>query len=958
MSATRSRVPFSPGGDLRPSGLDTRMETVDDTFREQRQELQVSLQEGWEAARRRFRELTNADLTAFRDGKEGVLANMEGLMSAGDRDIKKHQNHMAVVGKVLNCVEFVGGVAAQGASLVFGQANMCFSAIEMLINVPRMYKNLVDSLQELFEQVNEFFPKLKIFQRTDYNLGLDSALVHKLNEILISLVDLCGVAIKVRKHKALTIVKILFLKDDRVKSALTDFRNKIDQLDSLTTPVTLEKILEMRNLSLEQSRRLARIEVTGVETNENVKEVRTDVKEMSSGVKELLYFNIEGRNLREDQQKIEKIERALFVSKEAVAQSLRTLELCHESMLPGTIEILAEQECLQAKRRSRRPKPLWMNGDRGTGRTYYLAGLVQAISQRMPPFFTSESKAIWAYHTFGDRGISEGGKQSSPFRTALSLMACQIARQSSAYTRLLQKDLDDIHKAKDIKELLAKLRFRDLLQQENCELFLIFDGLDDLRGDLSKELNDVLELANLSGVWDEKRISTSCPQIVLVAKNETINMTSGLKYGRFEIISAETMNARLLEEFIEDQVEILREDSQKFLRRILISKVLATCDDSFIIAHQKLEIVRNAVVNDLDFDELLKQLETDGGPTISSQGERVLDEIFRRLSPSLRDQLKEILYWCHCGEFSVTTDLLECSLFLQRRKRPLESLKARIRRLFGGVVNVSNDNYVTISDRDVRVYVAQAMRSITSEAAKMRQSLAPKVQHTQDDSIRKLLHALGTSISTGDFSSIPDLSILQEGYEKPVFSSVDGHWLIAVRCLQALNDDRIRDHMQPLIAYAGGYLPEHLSVLADSIGQLEPYQRRALGQALTNFLSDVDCIEAAMEKADFYPYAWTSRLKVEAIGTILAYETIQDELEPRDRRMANRLITWKDPDSLPFLESLALAAGSLWLDEAKKTKWGPGSLYAIVSNYLGVVSTPTALSIILLNWLSRLATEF
>lgn len=929
MSATRSKPPPLSIGEGRPTRINTRVE--DDSFEAEKKELKGSLEAGWIAARERFQELTGDDLNAFRDGKVGVLNRIEGLMSAGDRDIKKHQNHMATVEKVLNCVEFVGSVAAQGVSIVFSQASLCFSAIEMLINVPKMYKHLVDGLQELFSNINEFFPKLKIFQRTDYKLGLDSALVQKLNEILIALVDTCAVAIKVRKHKMIAVAKILFLKDDKIQDAITGFKNKIAQLDSLTAPVTLEKILETRNISLDSNRRLIGIEATGRETSENVKEVRMDVKEMSTGVKELLYLNAEGRNLKADQEKIEKIDKALFVTKEAVAESLRTLESCHETMLEGTVKVLGQQSCFDPERSPYRPIPILLEGNRGTGRTYYLAGLVKAVSLKIHPIFTGDSKPIWAYYSFSDRNLNEATKQSLPFRKALGLMACQIARQSSAYTRLLQKDIDNISQAKDVKEFLSKLRFQDLLEQENCSLYLIFDGLDHLRGDLTG-LDDVLELTSYSVT------ARSWPQIVLAAEDNTFR---NVKLMNYNTIRTKYMNSSLLREFIEDRTTILQEESEKDERRRLVDKLLLVADSKFDVAQQKLDVVDKAVADDLDFSELLDRLSDAGSFFVTSQADQMLDAIFRDLSPNIRGQLKEILYWCSYGETAVKTDLLSSSLFLETRKKPLGTLEAKIRRNFGSILSVDNEKFVNITNSEIARHLRWLPRSTAAiELQKNRRDESSTSRQESGDSAQKILKAIAESISTGDFSSIQDMQIGQADlYQQPVFTSIEAHWTIACRCLQALNDDENRKEMQSLVQYAADELPEHLYCLDEGLGYLTVEQQRAIGQALVEFLSNAERVEAVMATTIFRSYAWFSnRMNIQAIGNILNNGKLKYELKASDRRTANRLVSCDDPDSIPFLEVFAIAAANLLFDEKKEADSSASNLFAVIRRYLGLVS--------------------
>lgn len=77
------------------------------------------------------------------NGKQGVLARWKKRYDSDAGD-KSSEDMLNILDKVLNGVELVGAFAAQGVSMVFSPAGMCFNAIGFLIDFPRQIKKVYD----------------------------------------------------------------------------------------------------------------------------------------------------------------------------------------------------------------------------------------------------------------------------------------------------------------------------------------------------------------------------------------------------------------------------------------------------------------------------------------------------------------------------------------------------------------------------------------------------------------------------------------------------------------------------------------------------------------------------------------------------------------------------------------------------------------------------------------------
>jgi hypothetical protein len=149
----------------------------------------------WQDAENDFRQMTRKNLRADPEKRlEDVLQELERKYQPETPEGRSTKAKISeTIGKVLSCVQLLGGLAAQGASIVFGPATLCFNAISFLIDVPGKIASVYEGVGNLFEEISHFLVLFRIYG--NYT-KLDPDLRDGTHKLMVSLVRICGLSIK------------------------------------------------------------------------------------------------------------------------------------------------------------------------------------------------------------------------------------------------------------------------------------------------------------------------------------------------------------------------------------------------------------------------------------------------------------------------------------------------------------------------------------------------------------------------------------------------------------------------------------------------------------------------------------------------------------------------------------------------------------------------------------------
>ena len=894
----------------------------------------VSLEQGWKQAAARFKEKTNKDLGDFKKGSlDGVLGTLRKKYADDNKDTKKQDELYASLGKVLNGVELVGSIASQAASVVFGSAGMCFNALEILLNIPRSLKSIADSLRELFDEITKFLVQFQIFKRLDSRSMLDTALVGSTNEILLALVDVVAVCITVADHPGRAMMGLAFLKNDRVADALSKFRKLVDGHNKLTNVVTLDSVLQNKTMTQDVLRGNSRIEETSQAIHGMMQEVYSDSRD--------------SKNMKLIGEMVLEIEKALGVTTLASQTPLKELERRAQIMFNDTINALEkEKEYLAWEDSKEKRKVLFLKGNAKTGKSHLLGALahnVEKLKQQAQNHKYSIYLAYFAFQRTEDSTARDGGTFETPLHTALRVVAAQVARQSTQYAKLLHQSLDNFKGQKSLKELWSTLKLTTFVAPPGSTLFLFFDGLDQVKGDL-KEFGDIMKSAlSPQNSNEESKLRF---RIVFTGPEEIEKKLEA----KFPTIDASRINDVLLQEYVRlemKQLNIFQETDVDTTRRaqMLLKDIPELACGRFDTALQKLMVVQQAIEEDANEDELGTRLTEANDFGFGGEGKVILEKVYASLSEQHRSQLRELLFWAYVGMRRLSLKELEAALFLQSHKQPLEALERKIRTRFQECLVIQatydGDDLVLLPSA-IQQYLWDTGYSHTVPKAEYPSTISVNInmQNVEVATAQQFFWDLHTAIAGGHFDFSKSHDRISEGAELPSHSELEAHELVVRRCLTALNDDRYHLNTWPLITYAARHLPSHLSWLESSdfggLWRLSEATRREVGSGLVNFLCDREVIVAAWKIATFSYEEWFSLGNVESLFGILTSADVQSELEPLQRRWAVKHTPEdKSPDWM--MRQLALAAGIMWLDDRQQA-CGAYECFAFVDAYIDAVS--------------------
>ena len=275
-------------------------------------DLNEEWRKAWEAARTDFLATHGKDLGGRQvESPEDVLDSIRSKRERDDEDNAKHKEAKNIIRNVLSLVQLLGGLAAQGASIVFGApANMCSNAVSFLISAGARYSKIFADLIELFNDVSSFLDRFKVYQRMGYLV--DTSLKRVIHEALLRFVSICRVGVSVLNHRKSLFFKSL-VSGDGVQDELERLRVVVEQESKLTGALTYEstRVTQGKVENVDQNV----VEVKGTVTETHTLAKRIDENATKQG-EQLTEVAITSQKIASDQKKIAETVENFELSKE------------------------------------------------------------------------------------------------------------------------------------------------------------------------------------------------------------------------------------------------------------------------------------------------------------------------------------------------------------------------------------------------------------------------------------------------------------------------------------------------------------------------------------------------------------------------------------------------------------------------------------------------------------------
>ncbi|KAL2841266.1 hypothetical protein BJY01DRAFT_257114 [Aspergillus pseudoustus] len=634
-----------------------------------------NIQETWNRACQAFARMTQADLTS--SPKLSVDQVLDEIQRRQDDEDEKHNKYRAAKDAIRKTGDFLlvlGGIAAQGASMVFAPSSLCFNAISYLIETGAKYKRIFSSLAELFRRILDVLERCKIYMRLPAE-AVDISLRKIINEELVCFVDICALSIKVMKgNKILTALKVFAFDSDE------GVNGQLGRLASL-----VERESQMRaTLGFESQKNS---EMVIAETRDGTRKVASSVDKLLSSERKKDADNVAERLLSG-------IDNNLDTPSETFKNILATYKQYLSEQVSGTGQWFQSDILYTSWVDSPRSKCsiLGVSGDQGTGKSFLFANIVKCLQEAYSERAEDMTRTSVAYYIF------DQGDDGSSLIKALKALAWQIAKADMVYRKELSSiQTTGINQIGSLCDVLFGKSYK-----ADSTFFLLFDGIDRMGKQHLKELLRVL------GEWQTKSADWSrfTLRIFLTGRTEIMNRVNDELGDGISVIDMASKNRDDILKFINnrmDKMDILSSSSEqvKSLRGEIL-EALAKPSSDFVNIGLLLDEISS------------KQRPGEVRDILSRSGENRSDTIVRKidaLNEALSDEdisdLNELLTWVMFAIRSLSVAELEAVLVLKSHEPSLRPLIEKLRDQYSSLFHIAAAK-VHLSSESIAEFLRQS----------------------------------------------------------------------------------------------------------------------------------------------------------------------------------------------------------------------------------------------------------
>ncbi|KAJ5519706.1 Tetratricopeptide-like helical [Penicillium fimorum] len=850
-----------------------------------------NLQEAWDKACTSFAKTAKIDLTTT--PKFSVDEVLDQIRVKQDDDDEKNNKYAAakdVIGKTLKFITLLGGIAAQGASMVFAPAGLCFNAISYLIDTGAKFKRIFSSLAELFRRISDVLERCKIYMRLPTD-AVDAALRKIINEELVCFVDICALSIKVlRGHKVFIALKVFAFDGDEGVSG---------QLICLATLVERES--QMRaTLGFESQKTSER----------NIIENMEGTKKINVTVDKLLNFENKRDADTASKKLLASIDLSLDIPSETFKVVQKTLRRLLGDQVQGSGEWL-RGDPLYAKWASHENSPfsvLGISGGEGYGKSFLFASIVKYLQEAQPQSENDMRCISTAYHIFDQEG------EQSTLIQALKVLAWQIADQDIVY----RKDVSSVKATgiNQIKDLWGVLFSKS--QKSDSTFFLLLDGIDQIEMSELKEFFQVLEeLHAISETWSQFKL-----RILITGRNDTMSKVKSQLGGGMSTIEVASESNDDVDKFIFDRMnkmDILSGSSDQVLslQREIVQNLKTNTHGDFV----NIGLLLHEISGKQRPSEIRDILSRSGGNRSDTITRRI-----QRLNETLNEEdisdLNVLLTWVIFGRVPQNLELLEAILFLKAGESSLRPLAEKINDQYSSLLRIEGEPHpvtkviptwsrvVLVSD-SINEYLRLDDQADSSEKVP-----DPDLGDINETEVRIVRRFLESICDPKLFSKFGFEEFFQRKLKgKMARVGVDTNTVnfdLLSTCVQVINHEE-SPQLASLLHYACYDFHEHLQQTSpDSVTQ--QHKRVALGLQLVSLFTDEETIKKWWKP--FEGRAWCCWIYqdeyAEAALKWLQYPEITKILPGDQRKWVKSLSSKSEPDA-DILEHIAKFTARLWL---------------------------------------------
>ncbi|KAL8822530.1 MAG: hypothetical protein Q9191_006735 [Dirinaria sp. TL-2023a] len=845
------------------------------------QKDEQTFKEMWKEARIKFEELTDKSLVQSKNRSlDDVLRELNKRFNPPINDEnRKQQRVKELASNVLKFIQLLGGIAAQGASAVFGPANMCFNAMHFLIDIPVRVSKFYDDLALLFEEISTFMQQFKIYQRIEQFATVDIELKRSTHKLMIMFVDVCAISIdvlsgsKLKTWKKLTKLA-LFDNDSGIAAKLDEFRRLIDHQSQISDAVTLEHVLKseaelsssMRNVvdilnkAAEDSRQL--LEAKSQEIQDELKDTHDDVRTVKAGTEVLVNDVVDRSSMKKNQDYYDLICKKFPDAHEKFQTLEKDFDQIRNNSLQNTGSWLEGNDVYkQWADFESEDSLLLLGGKSGCGKSHLAIAILDSLKKRHNVANDDSMRVSLASYRFQK---PEKPSRDDAIKDALKCIAVQIAKQNLVY----RKNLSSYLESKDLsflRDLSVQDFFKDLIPPPNMKdtqgtaYVLLFDGLDQLSADVANQL--------LAAIFALESAKTRSMVIGTDEFFQSCLKSQGRSLDVIPNIRIVDHNVADVKSFIDSELQacqVLQGDAREIIaiKNTVREKLPDIVEGNFNEAKQIIERVSEGVESEKSVEDIKKLVSEETLMNKDAATERLVKDLNESLNAQEIEQLNELLIWTIYAYKYLSVDEMRAALYLRTKRTPLQSLEDKVARKYSKLLQIDTDNNNTFWMKndyleDFFVKSKRQKQEIdTNEVNDPRISMTITIDHVKLSKIQRFFWDLSEKIVLDKFAFTSSLTGPNDTV-KIGANKTESHLLLVRRCFDLLLGEPVEE-TKILCEYALINLLTHLHFLLEEVasGLLESIERVNIVDELVILLQSPDCIERHLTERYFWQRCW------------------------------------------------------------------------------------------------------
>ncbi|PNP55504.1 hypothetical protein THARTR1_04334 [Trichoderma harzianum] len=816
----------------------------------------LSIRGMWDEAGRRFQARTQKSLDLKPpksiDDIRDMIERRYDPSSPADSD-GGHERAKRIGLNILSCLKLLGGVAAQGAELVFQPAGVCFNAISLLLDVPQSIHEFHGTIDAIFGIVGPTLSQFKIYERIELFNTIDPELNTAIHKVMISFVDICALAIVLQKGsrwkriKAAT--KQALLNDDSgLKDEIEQFEKLVKGQQNVQATLTLE-------VALSAKADLATILGKACETGKRIDDIAIgilDLKEAETN-----------RSLEKSRQdNLAKIRTKLAIDEKNIKASKDVCEKIWQRCITDSGNWLRNMEDYKKwsdKSVNDASPLLLLTGEAHSGKSSAMSTIVHQLKAAHESQGQSTARALVAYYFF-PFFAKKADDDKRPATTAVKHIAYQLAEQDSGTAKSMAAFCDDKHSELYFRDSSCKDLWRELkieTPKPGTMHFIILDGLDGLFEGHPEAANHFLDIFETIQSQTSTGSDGTRVRLIVSGKSDNFQRESLQSAPNIEI---EKYNGLDITSYIYEELKkthlLQGEESETIrLRTKVHDRLLEEAKGNFLKVQTALEKIKDLIMSDgseAEMDTILDESNQDKR-TIS---ENVISELQQSLKPQSIEELNELLIWIVFGFVYFNAAELEAARFLRFGTVSLQKLEDKLKGMYSKLFFSHYGNVAILPSIEPLITKERDRPRISEDAPKI--SLNLTISNGDITTVQNFLWSLFQKSMVEKFEFEPISGPTRSAAREVQVNEYDAHLAIVKQSLRFLTsppDERTK----LLGTYIVRELHGHLERLNQAVGydQILASDKKEIGDGLFALFVSGDVIERHWES--FSEIDWVSQ---------------------------------------------------------------------------------------------------